>query len=214
MLSPEVRGRQLRRPIERSAGHQRLDAFVRISQPFLEPDDRLAARMKTKMPRLYNASMHRADRNLMQPLSLGRQESVRRNGGGRSGSARQAVRGPAIVHGPATAADRARRPAHSRTDPVSPAPGGSLGDDKRPTDGNFPPSQAQAGDRELAPASIQQRHMDRAGIAPESGEGQKAIAKLTPKVAPQIARQPYGAAKVGSHAQHAAPDEGIGQGQA
>src|SRR5262249_46367825 len=76
-------GSQSRRPIERSAGHQRLDAFVRISQSFLEADDRLAASVKAKMPRLYNASMHWADGNLMQPFSLGRQEHVRRDGGGR-----------------------------------------------------------------------------------------------------------------------------------
>ena len=134
--------RQSRRPIERSAGHQRLDAFVRISQPFLKANDRLAACMKTKMPRLYNASMHRADRNLMQPFSLGRQESVRRNGSGRSGFARQAARGPAIVRGPARAADRARRPAHSRTNPVSPARGGSLGYDKRRRTETFLPRRA------------------------------------------------------------------------
>jgi hypothetical protein len=45
----------------------------------------------------------------------------------------------------------------------------------------------QAGDAELASPSIQQRHVDRAGIAPKRGEGQKTIAKLTPKAAPQIA---------------------------
>src|SRR3984885_9158602 len=74
-------GRQLRRPIERSAGHQRLDAFMRISQSFLKANDRLAAGVKTKMPRLYNAGMHWADWNLMQPFSLGRQESVGRDSG-------------------------------------------------------------------------------------------------------------------------------------
>ena len=45
-------GRQLRRSIERSAGHQRLDPFVRISQPFLEAERSSRRRVKTKMPRL------------------------------------------------------------------------------------------------------------------------------------------------------------------
>ena len=178
--------RQSRRPIERSAGHQHLDAFVRISQPFLKANDRLAACMKTKMPRLYNASMHRADRNLMQPFSLGSQESVRRNGSGhRCSRAKRREDRPSSVVQPGPRIGRADRLIAEQIlyRPLQADRWGMISADGR----KLSSLAGQAGDRELAPPSIQQRHMDRAGIAPESGEGQKAIAKLTPKVAPQIA---------------------------
>ena len=179
-------GRQSRRPIERSAGYQRLDALVRISQSFLKADDCLAGRVKTKMPRLYNASMHWADWNLMQPFSLGRQESVWRKGSVRwcSRAKRRDDRPSSMVQ---------PRPRIRRADrliaeqilyrALQADRRGVISADRR----KLSSLAGQAGDGELASPSIQQRHMDRARIAPKSGQGQKTIAKLTPKVAPQIA---------------------------
>ncbi len=75
-------GGEQRGALERSARHQRVDPFVDIAEPFLEPDDRLAARRESKMSGLDDSRVHRTDRNLMQPLALGGQESIGRHGGG------------------------------------------------------------------------------------------------------------------------------------
>ena len=155
----------MRRPIERSAGHQRLDAFVRISQPFLKANDRLAAGVKTKMPRLYNAGMHWADWNLMQPFSLGRQESVGRNGSGRwrSRAKRRADRPSSMVQ-PGPRIRRADRLIAKQIlyRALEANRWGVISADRR----KLSSLAGQAGDGELAPGSIQQRHVDHAGIAP------------------------------------------------
>ena len=78
MLSPEVRDGQLRRVVECRARHQRLDAFVHVTEPLLQPHHVLAIGGEAEMPRLDNAGMHRPDRNLVQAFAFHRQEGVRR----------------------------------------------------------------------------------------------------------------------------------------
>ena len=56
--------------------HQALYALVHISETLLQPDNRFAARRKSKMPRLDDAGMHGPHRDLMQALTLGGQETV------------------------------------------------------------------------------------------------------------------------------------------
>ena len=58
--------------------HQRLDALVHITEPLLQPHDMFAIGGETKMPRLDNAGVHGADRNLVQALTLSGKEHVRR----------------------------------------------------------------------------------------------------------------------------------------
>jgi hypothetical protein len=41
---------------------------VHVAEPLFQPHDNLAIRGKAKMPRLDDSGVHRADRNLMQPL--------------------------------------------------------------------------------------------------------------------------------------------------
>src|ERR1700687_2992286 len=58
-----------RRALKRSAGHQRLDAFVHIAEAFLEPGHGLARSGEAEMSWLDNARMNRSDRDLMQVLA-------------------------------------------------------------------------------------------------------------------------------------------------
>src|SRR6185437_2462320 len=59
------------------APHERLDAFVRVAEPGFEPDNGLAIRVEAEMPRLDNAGVNRADRDLVQAFAFGRQKCVR-----------------------------------------------------------------------------------------------------------------------------------------
>src|SRR5271170_1629497 len=85
--------------IERSARHQRFDALVYIAEPLLEADDRLAAGGEAKMPRLDDPGMDGADRNLMQPLALGSEKTIRRGltRGRRPGAERMTNRPTSMV---------------------------------------------------------------------------------------------------------------------
>ena len=62
--------------VEVRTRHQRLDAFMHVAQPLLEPHDGLAVGGEAEMSGLDDAGMHRADRDLVQVLALGRQERV------------------------------------------------------------------------------------------------------------------------------------------
>src|SRR5262249_59593596 len=66
------------RRAEAGARHQRLDAFVHVTETLLQPNHRLAVRGKTEMSGLDDAGMNRADGNLVQTLADGGQEGVRR----------------------------------------------------------------------------------------------------------------------------------------
>ena len=76
--------------------HQGLDALVHIAEPLLEPHHRLAIGGEAEMSRLDDAGMHGADRDLVQPLALGRQEGI----GGRRGR-RAPMRSQRMPHAPA-----------------------------------------------------------------------------------------------------------------
>ena len=78
MLSPETRPASRAAAVEVGAGHQPLDALVDVAEPLLEPHDGLAVGGEAEMPGLDDAGMHRADRDLVQALALGRQERDRR----------------------------------------------------------------------------------------------------------------------------------------
>ena len=67
---------ELRALVERGAGHQRLGALVHITEPLFEPHHRLAVGGEAEMPWLDDAGMDRADRDLVQILSLNGQEGV------------------------------------------------------------------------------------------------------------------------------------------
>src|SRR6516165_11727673 len=69
---------QARRRVEARARHQRLDAFVHVTEALLQPNHRLAVSGKTKMSGLDDAGMNRADGNLVQALAGGGQEGIRR----------------------------------------------------------------------------------------------------------------------------------------
>ena len=102
--------REARTAIERSAHHQRLNAFMNISQPLLEADDRLTAGAEPKMPRLDDAGMDGADRNLMQPLALGSEKSIgRRFGRGWRSRAERMTNRPTSMVEPWTLIRRAHR---------------------------------------------------------------------------------------------------------
>ena len=69
---------QLRRAVEARARHQRLDAFVHIAEPLLQPYHVLAIGGEAEMPGLDDAGMHGPDRNLVQAFAFHRQKGVRR----------------------------------------------------------------------------------------------------------------------------------------
>ena len=133
--------------------------------------------VKSKMPGLDDAGMHGADRNLMQPLALGGEESVGRNVSGRrrSRAERREDRPTSMVQ-PRPRIRRADR-AHSRTNPVSRAPGGSPEHDRRRPMETFPLSQTKLAMAISPRCSVEQRHMDHAGVAPQSGKGPEAVAQ-------------------------------------
>ena len=72
-VARETRG-EARRHARRLAAHQRQLALMRVAEPRLQPDHRLAVRGEAEMPRLDDSGMDRADRDLMQVLALRRQE--------------------------------------------------------------------------------------------------------------------------------------------
>ena len=92
MLSPETRPASARRALERRARHQRLDALVDVAEPLLQAHHRLAIGGEAEMAGLDDAGMHRADRDLVQALALGRQEGVGRARRRRRGVLRAAAR--------------------------------------------------------------------------------------------------------------------------
>src|SRR5262249_56964260 len=55
-----------------------LDGLVHVTKALLQPNHRLAVGGETEMPGLDDAGMNRADGNLVQALTDGRQEGVRR----------------------------------------------------------------------------------------------------------------------------------------
>ncbi len=165
MLSPDVRAASRAARSSEAPAISRLDALVRIAQPFLQADDRLAACVKTKMPRLYNAGMDWADRNLMQPFSLGRQERVRRNSSGRwRSSAKRREDRPSSMVQPGPRIRRADRviPEQIPYRALKANRWGVISPDRR----KLSTFAGQAGDGEFAAGSIQQRHMDHASVAP------------------------------------------------
>jgi hypothetical protein len=68
--------RETCRRINGRAHHQGLYALVRITEPFFEPHDRLAAGGEAEMPRFDDARMDRADGDLVQALAFGRKKFV------------------------------------------------------------------------------------------------------------------------------------------
>src|SRR5215510_13733916 len=70
--------RKPRRLVERRARHQRFDPLVHVSQPLLEPHDRLAIGREAEVPWLNDAGMHRTNRNLVQAFTFGVKEGIRR----------------------------------------------------------------------------------------------------------------------------------------
>ena len=58
------------------ARKQTLDALVHISEPLLQPHHRLAVGVEAEMPRLDDAGVHGADRDLVQRRALGRIEGI------------------------------------------------------------------------------------------------------------------------------------------
>ena len=60
------------------AVHQTFDALVHVAQPLLEAHHRLAVGGEAEVTGLDDAGMDRADRYLVQPLALDRQELVTR----------------------------------------------------------------------------------------------------------------------------------------
>ena len=77
--------RQPRRPVERRARHQALDALVDVAEALFQAHHRLAIGGEAEMAGLDDAGMHRADRDLVQALALDREEIVRRLVAGRTG---------------------------------------------------------------------------------------------------------------------------------
>src|SRR5688500_11693141 len=70
--------RQTRGLVEWSTGHQRVDALVHIAEPLLQPHDRLTIGGETEVPGLDNSCMNRTNRNLVEVVTLDRQEAVSR----------------------------------------------------------------------------------------------------------------------------------------
>jgi hypothetical protein len=64
--------------LEIGGGQQALDALVDVAEPLLQPHHRLAVGREAEMAGLDDAGMDRADRNLVQPFALDRQEFVAR----------------------------------------------------------------------------------------------------------------------------------------
>ncbi len=85
-----------RRLLQRQTAEQFIDAFVDVAEPLLQPNDCLTVAGETKMPRLDDAGVNRTDRDLMQALTLHRQERVIRSVAmiqpGRAGPATQPAR--------------------------------------------------------------------------------------------------------------------------
>ena len=69
---------KMRGLFELRARHQPLDSLVHIAQALLEPHHGLAIGGEAKMAWLDDAGMHRPDRDLVQPLALGRQKGIGR----------------------------------------------------------------------------------------------------------------------------------------
>ena len=135
VLSPDVlpaswAARSMERP-----RHQALYALVHISEPLLQPDDRFAARRKSKMPWLDDAGMHRPHRDLMQALTLGGQEAVgRRRRRRRNGCSQRMADAPLAMIEPLPRIRQSLR-LQVRTGPRPRARGAMPADAARPTDG-------------------------------------------------------------------------------
>jgi hypothetical protein len=65
-----------RAAIEALAAHERVDPFVYIAEPLLEPHDRLAGGMKPEMAGFDDPSVDRAHRNLMQAVAISSEKGV------------------------------------------------------------------------------------------------------------------------------------------
>ena len=103
------------RALEARPAHQRVDAFVGVAEPLLEPHDRLAAGVEAEMAGLDDPGMDRTDRNLMQARALwprGRRRRPARRPwarGRRADGAAASGRGRASGGRPARRAPRSRR---------------------------------------------------------------------------------------------------------
>jgi hypothetical protein len=101
----------------------------------------------------------------MQPFSLSRQEGVRRKGGGRRGPrAKRCEDRPSSMVQPGPRIRRADRliPEQIPYRALQADRWGMINADRW----KLSSLAGQAGDREFAPGSIQQRHVDLAGVAP------------------------------------------------
>ncbi len=76
MLSPLTRPASLARLLHGHALEALFDAFVHITQTFLKAQRILPDHGKAEMPRLDDARMHRAHRNLMHALSFHLHERI------------------------------------------------------------------------------------------------------------------------------------------
>ena len=98
---------ELRRLVERGAGHQRFDALVHIAEPLLQPHDVFAIGGEAEMSRLDDAGMHRTDRDLMQAFAFRRQEGVGRGLAARAALAERMAHVPESEIEPAARVGRA-----------------------------------------------------------------------------------------------------------
>jgi hypothetical protein len=67
---------KLRAALDIGAGHQRLDAFMHVTEPLFEPRHSFAIGGEAEVSGLDDAGMNRADRDLMQILALDRKKLV------------------------------------------------------------------------------------------------------------------------------------------
>ncbi len=161
-------GRELRRPVEIGAGHEPLDPLVDIAQAFLQPHHRLAAGGEAEMAGLDDAGMDRADRDLMQALAFRRQERIGRCGARRGPLAQRVAHAPAAMVEPGA---RVRRAGRLQAEQVADR---ALEPDRRRmlgADRGERRIAVQARDPDLAGRFVEQRHVDRARLAPQSQQG-------------------------------------------
>ena len=154
-------GRQAwRARVEIGAGHQALDALVHIAEALLQAHHRLAVGGEAEMPGLDDAGMHRADRDLVQALALGRQEGVgrRRRPALRSRAPSGCAHAPAAVvePGPRIGQPLGLRPNRSRDRALQPD---RRRHGARPTEGKWPSGQARLSTRDLGRRLVEQRHV-------------------------------------------------------
>ncbi len=177
---------ELGRALQGRPGDQALDALVDIAQALLQADHGLAACGEAKMAGLDDAGMHRADRDLVQALALGRQERiVRSRVSSRLLRAQRVTDRPAAVVEPGAGIRQALglEPEQITDGPLEPDRRRVMLADRGKAIGA-----CQAGDADLAGRLVQERHVHGAHLAPQAEQGPLAARQALYRGTPDLGR--------------------------